>query len=173
MCCALLPSLPSSARAEGLKVDPAQAADGPPSASPAGQAAQPYWRLWVAPAAYHWQYNPQHRPVWAVGADWQKPDGWFLGGSYFRNSFDQPSAYLYVGKRWDGLLGRPAWFAEVSGGLIYGYRGQFANKVPFNHNGYSPGLIVTGGWRLDEHSDLDLDLLGTAAILFRYSYSFK
>ena len=33
----------------------------------------------------------------ALGAERQGDTGWLYGGSYFSNSFGQPSAYAYVG----------------------------------------------------------------------------
>ncbi len=145
----------------------------PGVAATTAEAASPYWRVYLSPYTYHWQYNPEHRPVWAIGAERQRPDGWLLGASYFRNSFDQPSAYLYGGKRWEGLLGQPQLYTQLTGGLMYGYRGQFASKVPFNHNGYSPGAVVTLGWRLDQHGAISIDLLGAAAVMFQYSYDLR
>ncbi len=132
-----------------------------------------YWRLYTSPYTYHWQYNPDHRPVWSLGVEWQRPQGWLLGGAYFRNSFDQPSAYLYGGKRWQGLFEQPQFYAQLTGGLLYGYRGRFANKVPLNRNGYSPGAVLALGWQFDRHNAISIDLLGAAAVMFQYNYDLR
>jgi hypothetical protein len=31
--------------------------------------------------------------------------------------------------------------------MMYGYRGEFQNKVPLNYKGFSPGALVTLGWQ--------------------------
>lgn len=153
-------------------------AEGSSTGTPAGSAATgnadaPFWRVYFSPYSYHWQYNPEHRPVWSVGAERQRADGWLAGGSYFRNSFDQPSAYLYAGKRWERVLGQPQLFTQFTAGLLYGYRGAYKNKVPLNYDGYSPGAVASLGWHLDRHSELTVHLLGSAAVMFQYSYNLR
>ena len=52
-----------------------------------------YWRLFAVPyTAFHWRPSDEHKPVWAVGFERQRPDGWLAGASHFSNSFGQPSA---------------------------------------------------------------------------------
>ncbi|MDE2565656.1 MAG: ABC transporter ATP-binding protein [Burkholderiales bacterium] len=160
----LAPAAPSLA--EGLR-PPADAAP------PAGPASAGHWRFYASPYTYHWQYNPEHRPVWSLGVEWQRPQGWLLGGAYFRNSFDQPSTYLYGGRRWSGLLDRPPFYVQFTAGLLYGYRGRYANKVPLNRNGYSPGAVLALGWEFDRHHSVSLDVLGASAVMFQYNYDLR
>ena len=131
------------------------------------------WRLGVAPFSHHYRYSAEHRYVWAVAGEWQTPDDWLAGASYFRNSFGQPSAYLYAGKRFPGLLEQPALFAQVSAGLLYGYRGQYQRKVPLNYNGFSPGALVSMGWQFDKTSSVTLHLLGDAGFMVQLAYDFR
>jgi hypothetical protein len=158
----------TAAHGEGL-----QAAAPRPGAETLGDGGAPYWRVFLSPYTYHWQYNPQHRPVWAIGAERQFVDDWVAGGTYFRNSFDQPCAYLYAGKRWEGVLGQPRFFVQLTAGLLYGYRGEFASKVPFNHNGYSPGAVASLGWHLNRRSEIAINLLGSAAVMYQYSFDLR
>ena len=37
-----------------------------------------------------------HEPVYMIGLERQRSDGWVWGGTYFSNSFGQPSGYVYV-----------------------------------------------------------------------------
>jgi hypothetical protein len=148
----------------------------PPAAEPEGNGllGPGHWRLFVVPyTAFHWRPSDEHEPVWALGFERQRPDGWLAGGSHFSNSFGQPSAYLYVGKRWDGFFGRPELFAQVTGGLLYGYRGKYEDKVPLNNNGFSPGAVVTGGWQFNRRWSVAAHLLGDAAVMFQFSYDLR
>jgi hypothetical protein len=132
-----------------------------------------HWRLVVSPISYHFQYSPEHRYVWALGAEYQRRDEWFSGGAYFSNSFGQPSGYLYVGRRWTGLWDTPQLYAQASGGLMYGYRGKYENKVPLNHHGYSPGALVSLGWQLDRQVSVSLHLLGFAGLMVQLGYELR
>jgi hypothetical protein len=77
------------------------------------------------------------------------------GESVFSNSFGQPSAYVFGGQRlyrwspWDPL------YAEWSAGLLYGYVGEYKNKVPLNYKGFSPGITAGIGWQFTLRSPRD------------------
>jgi len=132
-----------------------------------------YWRLAVSPFSYHFRYSAEHQYVWAMGGEWQRPDDWLAGASYFSNSFGQPSAYLYVGKRWTNLFGEPRLFTQLSGGLLYGYRGKYEDKVPLNHNGFSPGALVSLGWQFNRNFALTGHLLGDAGVMLQLSWDLR
>lgn len=130
-------------------------------------------RLVASPFSHHWRPSDEHRHVWALGAEWQRSDSWLAGGSFFSNSFGQPSGYLYVGKRWEGLFGRPQLYGQVSGGLMYGYRGKYEDKVPFNNNGFSPGALVSMGWQFNRNASLTAHLLGDAGVMFQFGWDLR
>ena len=132
-----------------------------------------HWRLAMSPYAQHFRYSAEHKPVWALGAEWQRDDDWLFGGSYFSNSFGQPSAYLYVGKRFPALFGVQRLFGQASGGLLYGYRGKYEDKVPLNHNGYAPGALVSLGWQIDKRSSVVAHALGDAGVMIQLSYELR
>jgi hypothetical protein len=145
-----------------------------------GEAAGPgllgpgHWRVVVSPYTIHWRPSDEHRRVVAIGAERQRSDDWLAGGSYFRNSFGQPSAYLYVGKRYPGVWAeQPQLFLQWSAGLMYGYRGKFEDKVPFNNNGFSPGALASVGWAFDQHKAFTVHLLGDAGAMFQFSMDLK
>lgn len=132
-----------------------------------------YWRALVSPATQHYRYNPEHRPVWAIGVERQCADEWLAGGSYFSNSFGQPSAYLYIGQRTQGLLTQPKLFFQWSAGLLYGYRGKYENKVPLNVNGFAPGALVTLGWQFDKQTSVAVHALGDAGLMLQLAYDIR
>jgi len=140
----------------------------------------PYWKVQVAPFALHWSRNSEHKNVYLLGVEhswpeapsWTAADETFWGLSVFRNSFGQTSAYAYLGYRWTSLFGHPPLFLSLSGGLLYGYKKPYENKVPFNHNGFSPGLIPAIGYRLTPHDAVQVGALGAAGLIFMYDRRF-
>ena len=140
---------------------PAKAASGADSGN--------IWRLMVSPYTYHYSYDAAHRYVWMIGAERQRPDGMVLGGTYFSNSFGQPSAYVYGGQRLDNWGPYPELFAEWTAGLLYGYKGKYAHKVPLNHDGFSPGVVLSVGWQFTPVYSAQLNVLGNSALMFQVS----
>ncbi len=132
-----------------------------------------FWRVAASPVALHFRYNPKHRNVWALGLERQRPDDWMAGASFFSNSFGQPSSYVYVGKRYPALWGDPKWFGQLSGGLMYGYRGEFQNKVPLNYKGFSPGALVTLGWQFHKDGAAAVHMLGDAGMMLQLSWDLR
>jgi hypothetical protein len=92
--------------------------------------------------------------------------------SFFSNSFGQPSTYVYVGQRWDGLMGNPNLFAKVTAGIFYGYVGQYKDKVPYNYKGFSPGIIPSLGYQFTPRDSGQVLVLGTAGLMFAYGRTF-
>lgn len=132
-----------------------------------------HWRLVLSPYTWHQNDSEEHRSVYAIGSERQYLNGWLYGGSYFRNSFGQPSGYLYFGKRYDHTWSNQTLFLQWSGGLLYGYRGKFEDKVPFNNNGFSPGAVVSLGWQLSRQMSVQLNALGDAGVMFQLSYDWR
>ena len=130
------------------------------------------WELTLAPYAHHWSYNPEHRPVFLGAMNRYVNGDRFCGLALFRNSFGQPSAYIYVGQQWNNLMGNPQLFAKVSAGLIYGYKGKYQHKIPFNDYGIAPAIIPSVGYSFTRDDSLQVMVLGTAGLLFSYGHSF-
>lgn len=129
-----------------------------------------HWRLALSPFSLHFSNNPEHRYVWAVGVERQRSDDWLAGASFFRNSFGQPSAYVYLGKRFPALLDKPQLFGQVSAGMLYGYKGAYKDKVPLNVHGFSPGLLVSAGWQFTPRVSATAHMLGTAGLMVQLAY---
>ena len=133
---------------------------------------QPGWELLIGPFALHWSNSDEHTYVVLLGIERAEADGWIWGLSAFRNSFGQPSAYAYYGYRWDNLFGNPALYFKLSGGVIYGYKEPYEDKVPFNHNGFGLGIIPAVGYRLTPVDALQVGALGAAGLIFTYNRRF-
>ena len=130
-------------------------------------------RLIGSPYTYHYSRDPDHTNVYMLGLERQRADGLVFGGSAFQNSFGQPSAYLYVGQRFDRLAGIEPLFAHVTGGLLYGYREPYQNKVPLNYKGFSPGIVPSLGWKFTPMLAAQLNFLGNSALMFQFSADFR
>jgi hypothetical protein len=131
------------------------------------------WRLAGSPGTYHYSHDAEHTTVFMLGIERQRSDGFLAGGSLFKNSFGQPSGYLYVGQRFDRLGGIEPMFAQLTGGIIYGYRAPFNHKVPLNYRGLSPGVVPSLGWQFTRVFSAQLDFLGNSAVMFQMSISFR
>ena len=57
-------------------------------------------------------------------------------------------------------------------GIIYGYVGEFKNKVPLNVGGFSPVLIPAVGYRLSPALAVEVQILGTAAVMVGTTWRF-
>ena len=130
------------------------------------------WDLTLAPYAHHWSHSPDHRPVFLGAIDRHVNGDRFCGLALFRNSFGQPSAYLYVGQQWNHLMGQPQLFAKISAGLIYGYKGPYQHKIPFNDYGIAPAIIPSVGYAFTRQDSIQVMVLGSAGLLFSYGHRF-
>jgi hypothetical protein len=143
--------------------------DQPASAEPDA----PRYEAFFSPYTHHWSPDSDHEQVYAVSVSRLLPNNRFCGFALFNNSFGQPSAYAFVGKSWPGLLkSYPRVYASVSAGIMYGYVDEYKNKVPLNVGGFSPVLVPAIGYRLSPRSTVEIQLLGTAAVMFGTTWRF-
>ncbi|WP_084360891.1 hypothetical protein [Hydrogenophaga palleronii] len=127
----------------------------------------PRYEAFFSPYTHHWSHDDEHKRVVALSVSRLLPNDRFCGVSLFRNSFGQPSAYAFVGKSWPGLWpSQPKVYASVTAGIMYGYVGKYKKKVPLNVGGFSPALIPAVGYRFSERGSLEVQILGTAALMF-------
>lgn len=131
------------------------------------------YELFASPYTFHWSPSPNHKPVRLLSLSKSLPKDRFCGISLFTNSFGQPSVYAFVGKTWPQPFERfPNVYGRVSAGIMYGYVGQYKNKVPLNVGGFSPGLIPSVGYRFTPHTSGEIQVLGTAALMFGINHRF-
>jgi hypothetical protein len=124
------------------------------------------WELSFSPYTIHFHPSDEHKPVVQVGLLKGLADRWIAGGAVFSNSFGQPSAYAYVGQRYIAPGGWDKWYLQWTAGILYGYVGQYKDKVPLNYKGFSPGLVPSIGYQFTERIYGELDLLGNSALMF-------
>ena len=163
--------LVATAALAGLASLPVRAQE-PPAESTQSVVKEGSWELVIGPFALHWSNEDKHSNVVLLGIEREQADGYIWGLSVFRNSFAQPSAYAYYGYRWNELFGVPALYFKLSGGIIYGYKGEYEDKVPFNHNGFGLGIIPAVGYRLTPKDAVQVGALGTAGLIFTYNRKF-
>jgi len=131
------------------------------------------WELMVSPFTLHYSKDTDYSHVYLIGLEHFFGDGnWMVGGAYFSNSFGQDSGTGYVGYRWDNLLGYERLYAKAMAGIMYGYVEPYEDKVPFNHNGWSPILSVALGFRVTPKDALQVTALGSSGLMFSYNRRF-
>jgi hypothetical protein len=124
----------------------------------------------VAPDAVHYSDSPEYKGTqWLVGAELQFPSHWLGGYSYFNNSFDQKTQYLYAGYWWKISDKHPNFFFKLTGGALYGYKEPYEDKVPLNHNGLSPAIVPGFGYKFDRFN-VQIVPFGSAGIMLTLGY---
>src|SRR3954464_9219622 len=126
--------------------------------------------LQISPYVYHVHSGAHNDVPRLIGLEWE-PAGSSLeyGAAYFRNSFYQDSGYVYVGKRWFAEDNGQGFFLNVTGGIMYGYRGENADKVPFNHQGVGLAVIPAVGYQYRSFNT-QVVLLGAAALMITFGF---
>jgi len=147
--------------AAAASTSPAAGADGIGSKfTPSG------WDLTLSPYTYHFHPSDEHEYVYAIGVIKRLEGNWIVGGSYFSNSFGQPSGYIYIGQRYENLPGFEKWYLQWNAGILYGYVEPYEDKVPFNYNGFSPGFVPVISYKFTDRIYGELNLLGTSGLMF-------
>jgi hypothetical protein len=132
-----------------------------------------HWRVVASPYTKHWHPSVEHKPVYALGLERQRDDLWLAGAAYFRNSFGQPSAYVYLGRRWEGFFDTPELFAQVTGGIIYGYVGKYKKKLVLNIEGFAPAVVPSLGWQFNKQAAVSVHFLADAGAMIQFSWDFR
>jgi hypothetical protein len=130
------------------------------------------WRVMASPYTIHYSHDEKHRAVWMVGVERERSDGMLLGAVYFSNSFGQPSGFVYGGQRLYDFSPYPQLFAQWTAGVLYGYRGEFKDKVPFNYGGFSPGVVLALGWQFTPRYSVQANVLGNSALMVQFAFDF-
>ena len=142
----------------------AQTVSAPASDLPSGNRL----RLQLSPYTHHFHYDEAHKNVIMAGLEREYPNGKLDGVSVFRNSFGQSSAYFYP---WGGVYYAIGGIQPLSfkwtAGLLYGYKEPYERKVPLNYKGFSPGAIASLAYEFRPGWSGQINLLGTAAMMFQ------
>lgn len=125
------------------------------------------WNLTLSPFTQHYHPKPEHKYVWLAGIERVDTDHSLMGVAFFSNSFGQESVYIYPwGQTYPHLWGYEKLTGKWSAGLIYGYTGKYEDKVPFNHNGYSPGFVPALSWALGSGYEAQVSFPGGSGLMF-------
>ncbi len=109
------------------------------------------------------------------GLEMRATNQWMYGFVTFDNSFGQPSEYLYTGYKWnigDTSLFKPSYkYFKLTGGLMHGYKGEYADKIPFNGLGVAPAVIPTLGYQYKNYvSEVSLGGLSVFTVTLGYAF---
>jgi hypothetical protein len=132
-----------------------------------------HWRLGVGPYTQHLHDKPEYEYVWALAIERQREDKWLYGASYFSNSFGQGCGYLYAGQQYSELFEVQPLFFQWTAGLLYGYKGKYQHRVPLNYGGFSPGVVVSLGWRFDANLSAQINKVGGTGAMLQLSYEWR
>lgn len=128
----------------------------------------------MSPFTVHRSYDEEHKDVIMLGLERQRVNGSIDGFNLFTNSFGQPSVYLYPwGRVIPRLWGVDALSFKLTAGLLYGYVSPYDNKVPLNHNGFSPAAIIAFTYDFAPGWSGQVNVLGTAALMFQLNMDLK
>ena len=130
------------------------------------------WELMISPYTLHYSKETDYNDVYLIGAEYCYDANWMVGGAYFSNSFGQDSGTGYVGYRWDHLFGFRRLYAKAMAGFMYGYVAPYEDKVPLNHNGWSPIISAGLGFLVTPKDAVQVVLLGGSGLMFSYNRRF-
>ncbi len=127
-------------------------------------------RLQFSPYTYHFTPDDEHSDVVMIGLEREAENGKLDGVVLFSNSFGQPSIYVYPwGGTYRDLLGVSKLSAKWTAGIMYGYTGEYKDKVPLNVGGFNPVIIPALAYDFSSGWSAQLNLLGNAALQFQIS----
>jgi hypothetical protein len=140
-----------------------------PAAVPAAQAKEtgPKLTLMLSPYTYHFNPKPTHKDVILVGLEREYASRKLDGAALFTNSFGQPSIYVYPwGGVYKSILGVEKLSFKWTGGIIYGYRGEFKDEVA-NVGGFAPVVVFGLNYEFKPGWSAQVNTLGLAAAQFQ------
>jgi hypothetical protein len=123
------------------------------------------WLVQTSLYTTHFSPNPEHvNQQNLINLEYWRQDRWLVGGALFRNSFGQPSQYIYLGKYW-----RPFDFSQnihlkLTGGLLHGYKDQYRDKIPFNQAGVAPVILPSLGYST-KRLNAEMILFGNSGLM--------
>jgi len=127
-----------------------------------------------SPYSYHFSQDPAHKDVVMIGLEREHADQKVDGLVFFRNSFGQPTLYFYPwGGIYKSILGVDHLSFKWTAGLMYGYREPYENKVPLNYKGFSPVVIPALAYEFTSGWSAQLNILGTAGLMFQLNAPFR
>ena len=125
--------------------------------------AKPYWYVQGSVYTKHFKPKSAHNNNQELfGLERHTENSYLFGGATFKHSYGKRSYYGYAGKRYD-FAGTP-FYAKLTGGLLYGYKDKYRDKIPFNRFEIAPVIIPSLGVKYHRFG-AEVVLLGTAATM--------
>lgn len=125
--------------------------------------AQPFWYVQTSVYTKHFKPKSKHNNNQElIGLERHTENSYIMGGATFLHSFNERSYYGYVGKRYD-FAGTP-FYGKITGGLLYGYKGEYRDKIPFNRFEIAPAIVPSLGVKY-RRVGAEIVFLGTAATM--------
>ena len=129
------------------------------------------WYIFTSVYTKHFDPDPDHvNNQKLIGVEAQMTNNWLFGLASFDNSFGQRSEYLYAGYKW-ALFRSGHWYFKLTGGLLYGYKKPYEDKIPLNGLGVAPAVLPTLGFRY-KFFVTEVSLAGVAAAHVSVGISF-
>jgi hypothetical protein len=129
--------------------------------------AGPQLSLMLGSYTHHFNPKPTHRKVFLLGLEREHANAKLDGIVLFTNSFGQPSVYVYPwGGVYKSIFGVDKLAFKWTGGIIYGYRGEFKNEVA-NVGGFAPVIIPALSYTFRPGWSAQVNMLGKAAAQFQ------
>jgi hypothetical protein len=127
-------------------------------------------RWQFSPYTLHFTHDDKHKVVLMVGLEREHANAKLDGFTLFTNSFGQPTIYVYPwGRVYRPLNGLEQLSFKWTAGLLYGYKDPYEDKVPFNYSGFSPGIIPAIAYEFKTGWTVQVNFLGTAALMIQLS----
>ena len=153
-----------------LSIGPATAglADAPDAKPPAPSPRLSHVLLQTSLYTHHFSRDPEHtNNQQLMGLELHDTRRRLIGAARFKNSFNQASLYLYIGRElplWSNNNADMTIRGKLTAGVLHGYRGEYRDKIPFNRFGIAPAILPSIGVRKDRFES-DLIVFGTAGIM--------
>ena len=129
------------------------------------------WYIFTSIYTLHTDPEPEHvNNQKMLGIEAQMTNNWLFGFASFDNSFGQRSEYLYAGYKW-ALFRSEHWYFKLTGGLLYGYKEPYEDKIPLNGLGIAPIILPVLGFRYKWFAT-EVSFAGTAALTLSAGISF-
>lgn len=123
------------------------------------------WNIQTSLYTIHWDPEDDHtNHQYLIDPELVFENDFLVGFAFFKNSFDQSSQFLYIGKTWNMFHSEHFYFKLV-GGLLHGYKEPYEDKIPLNGLGIAPAIIPAFGFRY-KHFMTEVQIAGTAAVTF-------
>jgi len=134
----------------------------------------PKLQIQISPYSYHFSPSDDHENVYMVGLEREHANGKLDGVVFFSNSFGQPSVFIYPwGGVYHNIFGVKPLSFKWTAGLLYGYVEPYEDKVPFNYNGFSPGIVLALAYEFLPGWSVQLDALGNSGLMLQLNMALK